>query len=306
MIEHGRVELSVRRQCELLCVNRSNVYYENKAIVEEDVDIMNDMQNIFQECPFYGYRRLHASLQNNGRIINHKKVQRLMQVTGLKALYPKKNLSIKNRAHKIYPYLLRDLKIDQPNQVWQTDITYIKIRHGFVYLVGIIDAFSRKIMSWHMSPFLDTELCMQALNKALIIVRPEILNSDQGCQFTSELWTSTLIKNNIRISMDGKGRWADNICIERFWCSLKYESVFLHSFDSVLQAQENTDRYIKFYNNLRPHQALNYKTPNEVYNKNLIHKDKEFKCFNLFEKAVPIELINESFKNSHKQAKFWS
>lgn len=306
MVEHENVGLSVRRQCVLLGVNRSNVYYENKAVVEEDVDIMNEMRNLFQECPFYGYRRLHASLQNNGYAINHKKVQRLMQLAGLKALYPKKNLSIKNQAHKIYPYLLRNLKINRPNQVWQTDITYIKIRHGFVYLVCIIDAFSRKIMGWHMSPFLDTEMCMKAFYKAIIFAKPEILNSDQGCQFTSELWTSTLTKNNIQISMDGKGRWADNICIERFWRSLKYESVFLHSFDSVLQAQEATDRYIKFYNNLRLHQALNYKTPNEVYLKNLTHKDKELECFDLFKKILPVEAVKEDFKNSHKQVNFWS
>jgi putative transposase len=306
MVEHEHAGLSVRRQCVLLGVNRSNTYYASKTVAEKDIDIMNEMRCLFQESPFYGYRRINAALQNNGYVINHKKVHRLMQVAGLKALYPKKNLSIKNHAHKIYPYLLCDLKIDRPNQVWQTDITYIKIRHGFVYLVCIIDAFSRKIMGWHMSPFLDTEMCMQAFYKAIIFAKPEILNSDQGCQFTSELWTSTLTKNNIQISMDGKGRWADNICIERFWRSLKYESVFLHSFDSVLQAQEATDRYIKFYNNLRLHQALNYKTPNHVYDMNLTSKDKEFKCFDSLKKGLPVDVATENFKNSHKQDAFWS
>jgi len=306
MVEHINTGLSVRRQCVLLGVNRSNVYYENKAIAKEDVDIMNKMLNIFQERPFYGYRRMHASLQNNKYDINHKKVQRLMKIAGIKALYPKKNLSIKTQAHKIYPYLLRDLKIERPNQVWQTDITYIKIRRGFVYLVCIIDAFSRKITGWHMSPFLDTEMCMKALTKALAIAKPEILNSDQGCQFTSELWTSTLTKNNIQISMDGKGRWADNICIERFWRSLKYESVFLHSFDSVLQVHGAIERYIKFYNNLRLHQALDYKTPNEVYCENLTNKDKELRCFDSSKKSLPIEAVKEDSKNSHKQGNFWS
>ena len=296
MIRHKNKNLSVRKQCFLLSINRSQIYYKYKS--DDNKKVMNKINSLFEKYPFYGYRRIHVTLIRSGLTINRKKVQRLMQLEGIKAIYPKKKLSVKNKEHKIYPYLLRNVDINSPNQVWQTDITYIKIRNGFLYLAGIIDAYSRKIMGWHMSPFLDTQLCTKTLFNAFINGKPNILNSDQGCQFTSNLWISTLKKNNIEISMDGKGRWADNICIERFWRSLKYESVFLHSFDNVEQAQNVINNYIDFYNNIRPHQALDYKTPNEVY-----IKSKEKKWNDCWLDNLPKK---DDFKNSHKQAFFWS
>ena len=298
MVGHTNKKLSIRRQCFLLSINRSQIYYKYKHKNNDNKEVMSKINSLFEKYPFYGYRRIHATLRRSGLMINRKKIQRLMQLEGIKAIYPKKKLSVKNKKHKIYPYLLRNININRSNQVWQTDITYIRVHNGFLYLAGIIDAYSRKIMGWHMSPFLDTQLCTQTLSNALINGKPDILNSDQGCQFTSNLWISALIKNNIEISMDGKGRWADNICIERFWRSLKYESVFLHSFDNVKEAQIAINEYVDFYNNIRPHQAHNYKTPSEVYAKSKEQKWNNYCLDNLQKK--------DEFKNSHKQAFFWS
>lgn len=265
MIEHEKSELSVRRQSELLGVNRSRIYYQKEPIGAVDVEIMNEMIEINKQFPFYGYRRMGVELANCGYKRNHKKVRQLMRLARLKALYPKKKTSIANPANLTYPYLLHGLVIDRPNQVWSVDITYIKIRHGYIYLVCLIDIFSRKIMGWCLSPYLDTQASLDALNKALILASPQIINSDQGCQYTSAEWTLSLIEKRIQISMDGRGRWADNIYIERFWRSLKYESLYLHSFETVAEAREVLGRYIDFYNQRRPHQSLDYKTPNSVY-----------------------------------------
>lgn len=296
MIKHKNEEISVRKKCLLLGINRSQIYYQTN--INNNDKVVKKINVIFEKHPFYGYRRIHATLTRAGLAINKKKVQRLMQVNGIKAIYPKKKLSVKNKTHKIYSYLLRDIEINRPNKVWQTDITYIKIRNGFLYLAGIIDVYSRKIVGWHVSPFIDTQLCMQTLFKALPNGKPDILNSDQGCQFTSDLWTATLEKNKIKISMDGKGKWADNITIERFWRSLKYESIFLHSFDNVEQATNAINDYINFYNNIRPHQTLGYKTPNEVY-----IKSKGKRWNNVFLGNSPTK---DEFKNSHKPSFFWS
>jgi len=265
MIEHDESKLSVRKQCELLEVNRGSVYYEKEPISSRDVEIMNEMAIIHRETPFYGYRRMQVELATHGYEMNHKKVQRLMNDAELKALYPKKKTTIRNLAHQIYPYLLRGLRINRPNQVWDVDITYIKTRTGYVYLVGLIDVFTRKIMGWCLSPFLDTRACLEALKSALKLGFPEIINSDQGCQFTSNDWISELKRNNIQISMDGKGRWADNVFIERFWRSIKYECLYLHSFETVGEARKRLGDYIVFYNQRRPHQMLDYKTPNSFY-----------------------------------------
>ena len=228
---------------------------------------MNEIRDIYERHPYYGYRKIHNVLGRRGFKLNIKKVRRLMNLTGLKAVAPyKKKTSILNKNHKVYPYLLKGLKINHPNQVWKTDITYIKIKSGFIYLVCIIDVFSRKIMGWKISPFLDTQPCIEALEMARMHNKPEILNSDQGCQFTSNAWTKRLEEDDIKISMDGKGRWADNIIIERFWRSLKYEAVYLNCFENIAQANKGIGNYINFYNNERPHQALNYKTPSEVFN----------------------------------------
>lgn len=251
---------------------------------------MNEVREIYQQWPFYGYRRMLVELRKLGFCVNHKRLQRLLVGAGIKAIYPGKKTTVRNHEHKVFPYLLRGLKIERPDQVYQVDITYIKMRHGFVYLVCLIDVFSRKIMGWALSTFLDTASCLEALTEALKHGNPEILNSDQGCQFTSAAWVESLTLNNIFISMDGKGRWADNVFIERLWRSVKYENVFLHSFDTVDQARKNLGDYINFYNQKRPHQALNYHTPDEVYKLGRIPTKQElfegFKLQNILNQEV--------------------
>lgn len=282
MIEHGDKSLDIKKKCELLNVSISTLYYKQKDAMKNDQEIINEIREIYQDSPFYGYRRITVGLRQKGLIVNHKKVQRLMRLTGIKAIYPGKKTTIRNPEHKVFPYLLRELKIDRPNQVWQVDITYIKLRSGFVYLICLIDVFSRKIMGWSLSTFLDTAACLAALDDALKHGTPEIINSDQGCQFTSTLWTATLIERGIFISMDGKGRWADNVFIERLWRTIKYENVFLHSFDTVKQAQTALRNFIVFYNQKRFHQALNYHTPNKVFElKNIPTKEDLFAQFSL-------------------------
>ena len=275
MIDRTRKDLSVIKQCKLLSVHRSRMYYTSKKTIDNDGVIMNEIRTIYQEQPFYGYRKIHAILQEKGFVHNIKKTQRLMNLTGLKAIYPKKKTTIKNQHHKIYPYLLKKHCINNSNDAWSVDITYIKLRLGFVYLTCLIDIFSRKIMGWELSTFLETSFCLDALNKALLIAKPTIINSDQGSQFTSNAWVDALNKNNIQVSMDGKGRWVDNVYIERLWRSIKYESVFLQSFDTVQQAKEAISKYIVFYNQKRPHQSLNYQTPDAVYFKKLQSKHRK-------------------------------
>lgn len=250
-------------------MNRSGLYYTAKNEPENDVTIMNEIQDIYTEYSFLGYRKIREMLKNKMIFVNRKKVQRLMQVMNLQAIYPQKRHNAANKAHRKYPYLLKKLEVIRPNQVWQTDLTYIKIRGGFVYLICLIDVFSRKIMGWSISIFLDTTSCIAALEAALTSARPEILNSDQGSQFTSDAWCDMVLQKDIQISMDGKGRWADNIYIERLWRSIKYEMVYLHSFETVDELRCAVDKYVHFYNHRRPHQALNYRTPNAFYNDNL-------------------------------------
>lgn len=309
MVEHSNKKVSVRRQCELINVSRSRIYYKGKPCKGLDVEIMNEIIDINKHIPFYGYRRVKVELENRGYKINNKKVLRLMRQVGLQALYPKKKTTIASSAHKKYPYLLRDIAIDKPDKVWSIDITYIKIKSGYVYLVCLIDVFSRKIMGWQLSPFLDTRPSMEALDNALKIGTPEIINSDQGCQFTSGDWISKLTKEKIQISMDGKGRWADNIYIERFWRSLKYESLYLYSFETVSEAREKLGDYICFYNQRRPHQSLGYKTPNSVYKgfyKNIsIKMGKDNVDLNHTEKIL-CEIVKGGAVNSQKQVTFWS
>lgn len=262
------------RKCELLFINRSNMYYAKKEISESDVIIMNEMCDIYMKCPFYGYRRMTVILKRNGYVINHKRARRLMKMARLKAVYPLKKTITKNKEHIVYPYLLKNMTINRPNQVWCVDITYIKIKTGFIYLVCIIDAFSRKIMGWSISIFLDTQSSLEALHMAITQAIPEYLNSDQGVQYTSRPWTEELQKLSIQISMVGKGRWADNPLIERFWRTIKYEHVHLHSFDTVQEARVAIVEFINFYNQDRPHQAIGYKTPNEYYNENIAKQNK--------------------------------
>lgn len=267
----------MRQQCKLLNINRSKVYYKKKPVTQNEFVLMNKMRNIYTEHPFLGYRKIWATLKLRGTNVNRKKVQRLMQKMGLKGIEKKKNLSKANKKDYKFPYLLDGLKIKRPNQVWQIDITYIKIIGGrTAYLVALIDVFSRKIIAWNLSTSIDAEPSIRALEEGVLMHgKPEIVNSDQGCQFTGDWWIKKLKEFKIEISMDGKGRWADNIYIERLWNSIKYECVYLYSLESVKEARRIIAEYIIFYNQERPHQALGYKTPNMVYNQKQTDKRKE-------------------------------
>jgi len=257
---------------------------------------MNEIRDIYTEKPFYGYRKIRADLARKGLAINRKKVQRLMRAMELKSVCPKKNTTVRNKADAVYPYLLKNLDIAYPNQVWQVDITYIKIRAGFIYLVCLIDVCSRKIMGWHISTFLESGLCIRALEVALLEAVPEIINSDQGCQFTSDNWCKKLVASGIKISMDGKGRWADNVYIERLWRNIKYELVYLYRFETVSDARSAIANYIEFYNTDRPHQSLQYKTPDEVYREfeNVKNREKKLaRSLPLFRESKVCQISGE-------------
>ena len=266
MVEHEAKGVTRTRKCELLSVKRNTTYYKARQNNnnEDETALVNEIIDIYLNFPFYGYRRILVALWERGYDVTENVVRRVMRENGLAALYPKKNTSARNQKHKVWPYLLGGLKIDRPNQVWQVDITYIKIRGGFVYLVCLIDVFSRKIMGSNVSTFLETESCLKALYNALQAGFPEIINSDQGCQFTSNSWVSFLLQENIRISMDGKGRWLDNVFVERFWRTIKYECVYLNGFETVDLVTGALYSFIEYYNHKRPHQALNYHTPNAI------------------------------------------
>lgn len=263
MIDKSDRLLGVRQQCKLLQINRSRVYY--KPVFDNDAIIANLIYEIWLQKPFYGYRKITEALKRNDYKINHKRVLRIMSKMNVKALYPKKRTTISNIKHKKYPYLLNDIVISYPNQVWATDITYIKILGGFIYLVALIDWHSRFIVKWEISISLDSEFCLSMLHKALDDAKPEILNTDQGVQFTSNAWIEIVEKNEIKVSMDGKGRWVDNVIIERFWRTIKHEHVLLHAYNSVNDAKKSIGEFIKLYNYERLHQSLKYKTPAEVY-----------------------------------------
>jgi putative transposase len=222
----------------------------------------------YLKTPFYGSRRMTDFLNNLGYPVNRKHVQRLMRLMNIEAIYPKPNTSKPNKEHKIYPYLLKNLKVNRPNQTWAVDITYIPMKKGFQYLVAIIDWYSRYVISWRLSNSLDKDFCIKTLEDALKTSKPEIFNSDQGSQFTSNDFTNVLKEHSIKISMDSKGRCIDNIFIERFWRSLKYEEVYLKAYDNGLEAKTSISQWISFYNNERPHQGLNSKTPQQVFTQN--------------------------------------
>jgi putative transposase len=255
-----RTELiSVTRQCELLAVPRSTFYHLPEPVSNDDLRVMSLIDRCHLRYPFYGSRRIRGWLKDEGHIVNRKRVQRLMRTMGLIALYPKRNLSLANKANKIYPYLLRGLTIDRPNQVWSTDITYISMAKGFVYLVAIIDWFSRRVLSWQVSNTMDTSFCIEAIDEAIEENgAPEIFNTDQGSQFTSHEFTDVLKTNGIAISMDEKGRWVDNVLVERLWRSVKYEEVYLHAYDDIRHAKRSLNAYFEFYNAERKHQSLEY------------------------------------------------
>jgi putative transposase len=266
MIDRELAEPSVRRQCELLRVSRSGLYYEPEPTSPEQLALMRRIDELHLKYPFYGSRLLAVTLRNEGRDVNRKRVQRLMRLMGIESMAPKPKTSEPHPEQVVYPYLLRGLRIDRVNQVWATDITYIPMSSGFVYLVAIMDWHSRRVLSWRLSNTLDSSFCVEALEEALArFGKPQIFNTDQGAQFTAEAFTTPLRDRGIAISMDGKGRCLDNVFVERLWRSLKYEEVYLHAYDSVAQARAAIGRYFGFYNDQRPHQALGYQTPAAFY-----------------------------------------
>lgn len=258
-------ELPITQQCQLLSLSRSSYYYQPKAVSNEDLSLMRRLDEMHLQRPFYGSRRLRDWLQGEGHDINRKKVQRLVRQMGITALYPKRNTSRPAKGYKVYPYLLKGLEINRPNQAWATDITYIPMAKGFVYLVAIMEWYSRKVLSWRLSNTMDTDFCVEALNEAIDRYgKPEIFNTDQGAQFTSDAFTGVLKRHGIQISMDGKGRWVDNVFVERLWRSVEYEEVYLHAYESIPQARKQIGEYMRFYNSDRKHQSLNM-TPDQAY-----------------------------------------
>jgi len=266
MIDRRHGALPVVRQCELLGVARSSLYYEPVPAHPADLDLMRRIDEQYLRTPFYGSRRMTAWLRRAGHEVGRKRVRRLMGLMGIEAIYQKPNTSWKHPENKIYPYLLRDLTIDRVNQVWCSDITYIPMAKGFLYLVAVMDWASRRVLSWRLSNTMDAEFCVDALEEALVRHgRPEIFNTDQGSQFTSAAFTGPLVEHGVAISMDGKGRFLDNIFIERLWRSLKYEEVFIKAYATGAEARVGIGGYLTLYNDERPHRALGYRTPREVF-----------------------------------------
>ena len=265
MIDQG-AELSVTRQCELLDLNRSGVYYTPRPISDQDLRLMRRIDELHLEHPFYGARRLAKQLEREGFDVGRLHVTTLMRRMGIEALYRRPRTSIPARDAKIHPYLLEGMAIERPNQVWASDLTYLPMAHGFLYLVAILDVASRKVLSFRVSNTMTPDFCVDALSEAIARYgAPEIVNTDQGSQFTSKAWTDVLDAAGVRISMDGKGRWIDNIFIERLWRSVKYEDVYLRAYASGSEARRSLTRYFSFYNGRRVHEALDYATPDEVY-----------------------------------------
>ena len=265
IIDRGHSELSVVRQCELLDISRSSVYYNPVEASEYELGLMGLIDRQYLQTPFYGSRKMTACLRRQGHQVNRKRVQRLMRRMGIEAIYRRPNTSRRDSGHKVYPYLLRGLQIDKVNQVWATDITYIPMARGFMYLVCIMDWHSRYVLSWRLSNTLEADFCVDALEEALSSVVPGIFNTDQGSQFTSEAFTSVLSNRGVQISMDSVGGYMDNVFVERLWRSVKYEEVYLKVYESVAEARAGIGAYLRFYNNERPHQALDYRTPAQVF-----------------------------------------
>jgi putative transposase len=264
MIEIDK-QLSIRRQCELIGLNRASYYYEPAQESDLNLELMRAIDEQYTKTPFYGWPKMTECLQKQGYRINHKRVYRLMKKMGIQAIYPKKRVKSERNDHKIYPYLLKGVQIVRPNQVWSTDITYIPVQQGFMYLVAVIDWYSRYVLAWQLSNSLDGHFCQVALQQALAQGQPDIFNTDQGVQFTAHDFTDILKQANIQISMDGRGRALDNIFIERFWRSLKYEDIYLRDYTSVPELRAGLQRYFTFYNFERPHQSLDYQVPADVH-----------------------------------------
>lgn len=265
MIELGYDRIPVRRQCELVGLSRASFYYRPTPITVVEERLMRRIDEIYTRCPFYGVRRITAWLRRQGYAVNPKRVRRLMRRMGIQALAPRRALSLPAPGQTPYPYLLRDLPIERPDQVWATDITYVRLASGFVYLTAIMDWHSRYVLSWELSTSMETRFCLTALERALSLATPTIFNADQGSQFTSAEFTDRLLNAGVLISHDGRGRVFDNIFIERLWRSMKYEEVYLKAYQTVREAKENLGHYFRFYNTERLHEALGYRTPREVY-----------------------------------------
>jgi len=266
MIEPKLPGLSVGKQCALLSISRSSFYYEPKGESALNLDLMRLIDRQFLETPFYGVRQMTWHLRNEGHLVNEKRIRRLMRLMGLMPIYQKPNTSKTANGHKIYPYLLGGLRVGRPNQVWAADITYLPMRRGFLYLVAIMDWHTRKVLAWRISNTLEAEFCVEALNEAIHkFGPPEIMNTDQGSQFTSFAWTDRLRRSSVRISMDGKGRFLDNIFVERLWRSMKYECVYLHAWETGSEAKAGIRKWVEFYNRKRPHSALGGRPPAVVY-----------------------------------------
>jgi putative transposase len=265
LIDADHPHLSVRRQCALLGLNRSSLYYEPAAETAENLRLMRLIDQQYTDCPFYGSRRMTAWLVQAGEEVNRKRVQRLMRLMGLEAVYPKPRLSLAGRGHRIYPYLLRNVRIERADQVWSADITYIPLTSGFMYLAAVIDWYSRYVIAWRLSNTLDGSFCLEMLDEALSHGQPEVFNTDQGVQFTAEAFTGRLVSAGVAVSMDGRGRCLDNVFVERLWRSVKYENVYLRGYETVPQLQQGLGQYFPFYNEERLHQSLDYRTPALVY-----------------------------------------
>jgi putative transposase len=266
MIEPELRESSISRQCELLGLSRSSFYYTPRPIDPEDLELMRLIDEQYLKTPFFGSRSMARHFRRQGRKVNRKRIQRLMRLMGIEAVYPKPHTSRPHPEHRIYPYLLRELSIDHPNQVWASDVTYVPMARGFMYLVAIMDWHSRKILAWRLSNTLESDFCVEALQEALRRYgKPEIFNTDQGAQFTSLRFTQVLKDNEIKISMDSRGRCQDNIFVERLWWTLKHHYLYLHTFNGGTELRQGLTAWIYFYNHERGHSSLDDRTPDEVY-----------------------------------------
>ena len=270
MIELDHPEVSVRQQCALLGISRSGFYYEPAAPSGENLLLMRLLDEQYTRTPFYGVKRMTKWLQSLGHELDVKRVRRLLRLMGLEAIYPKPRLSVGGPENRKFPYLLRGLDIRRPNQVWCADITYLRLRQGFAYLVAIMDWFSRYVLSWEVSNTLEASFCVSALDEALLLACPEISNTDQGCQFTSEDYLRRLEGSGVRISMDGRGRFLDNIFVERLWRTVKYEDIYLHDYNTVADARAGLRKFFLFYNDERFHESLAYQTPAQVYSRGVM------------------------------------
>jgi putative transposase len=264
-VEVSHPQLSIGRQCELLGLARASFYYEPATAAAENLRLMRLIDEQYTAQPVYGSRRMTVWLQGQGHEVNRKRVQRLMRLMGLEAVYPRPKLSAAGCGHRVFPYLLRNVKIERVDQVWSTDITYVPMAKGFMYLAAVIDWYSRCVIAWRLSNTLDGWFCLEMLDEALTRGRPEVFNTDQGVQFTAEAFTARLLSAGVAVSMDGKGRCLDNVFVERLWRTVKYEDIYLRCYETVPELTSGLGRYFPFYNEERPHQSLGYRTPAEVY-----------------------------------------